>query len=91
MKQYIKRWAAMAVLALGAVGAQASAASVSVNLSSAGVNVVVHDSKKAAHKHVVKHDNRHVQHKHVGKKKMRMDKRRQAVRVNKKNHCKRCR
>lgn len=81
----------MAVVALGAVSAQASAASVSVNLSSAGVNLVVHDSKQSVHKHHVKQQRCHSdKHKHVVAKKMR-DKRRHDVRINKKNQCKRCR
>ncbi|MBR3943590.1 MAG: hypothetical protein IKK15_00680 [Akkermansia sp.] len=51
MKQYVKRWAALAVLALGVMSAQANAASVAVNLSGAGVQVVVKDNCKHAKKH----------------------------------------
>ena len=51
--------AAMAVLALGLMSAQANAASVAVNVSAAGVNLVVVDDcnhDKVAHHKVVKHE-----------------------------------
>ena len=61
--------AAMAVLALGLMSAQASAASVAVNLSSAGVNLVVVDDCKHDHKVVKKvvkkHDKKKMNHRHA--------------------------
>ena len=65
--------AAMAVLALGLMSAQASAASVAVNLSSAGVNlVVVDDCKHEQVKHhkvvkkvVHKNDKKKMDHRHA--------------------------
>ena len=56
----------MAVLVIGAVSAQASAASVSVNLSSAGVNVVVHDvDKKDHHQKKMKKNHMHWDKRHA--------------------------
>ncbi|MBE6419892.1 MAG: hypothetical protein E7031_07135 [Akkermansiaceae bacterium] len=50
MKQYVKRMAAMAVLALGLMSAQANAAYVAVNLSGVGVNLVVKEDSKHVQK-----------------------------------------
>lgn len=64
----------MAVLALGLMSAQASAASVAVNLSAAGLNLVVVDDdckhEQVKHhkvvKHVVKkHDKKKMDHRHA--------------------------
>lgn len=67
----------MAVLALGVMSAQANAASVAVNLSGAGVQVVVNDNckhvkkyHKVAKKHGAKMDRRKAMARH------RVDKRR---------------
>lgn len=78
MKHNVKRWAAMAVLALGVMSAQANAASVGVNFSSSGVQVVVKDDHKHAkqHKKAVK---KHAQVKKV-KHHREMDRHRLAVR-----------
>ena len=65
--------AAMAVLALGMMSAQASAASVAVNLSSAGVNLLVVDDcnpnhakhHKVVKKEVKKHDKKKMNHRHA--------------------------
>lgn len=60
----------MAVLALGVMSAQANAASVGLNFSASGVQVVVHDNHKHVnqhkqvnnHKKVVKKHDKHVKH-----------------------------
>ena len=65
MKQHVKRMAAVAVLALGLMSAQASAASVAVNVSGHGVQVVVNDDckhDKHLHKVVKKHDKKKMNH-----------------------------
>ena len=61
----------MAVLALGLMSAQANAASVAVNLSGAGVNLVVSDDcnhvnhRKVVKKVVKKHDKKKMDHRHA--------------------------
>ena len=79
MKQHAKRMAAMAVLALGLMSAQASAASVAVNVSGHGVQVVVNDDDckhdKKLHKVVKKHDKKQMAH-HKAMDKHKMDMRR---------------
>lgn len=74
MKQYVKRWAAVAVVALGAMSAQAKAASVAINVSAAGVNLVVHDDKKVVVDHHRKLDKR--DHREMDRRRMEMEKRR---------------
>lgn len=72
----------MAVLALGVMSAQANAASVGLNFSASGVQVVVHDNHKHVNKHkqaknqkkVVKKHDKHVKHNR------HMDRHRMAVR-----------
>lgn len=77
MKQYVKRWAAMAVMAFGVVAAQANAANIAVNLNAAGINVVVLDDNDACnHQHRNLHEKKHVKH---DKHRMEMEKRRQAM------------
>lgn len=88
MKQYVKRWAAVAVVALGVMSAQAKAASVAVNVSSAGVNLVVVDDKKAVNHHgkMDKKDHKklHCHHHKVDKHKKVSDRHRYARRVEQK-------
>lgn len=55
----------MAVMAFGVVAAQANAANVAVNVSAAGINVVVQDVDKDFNKH---------HHKLMDKKHMKLDK-----------------
>jgi hypothetical protein len=78
MKQHIKRMAAVAVLALGLMSAQAGAASVAVNVSGHGVQVVVDDDckhDKQLRKVVKKHDKKKMHH-HKAMAKHKVDMRR---------------
>lgn len=74
MKQYVKRWAAVAVVALGVMSAQAKAASVAINVSSAGVNLVVHEDQKVVVDHHRKLDKRDF--KEMDRRRFEMDKHR---------------
>ena len=82
MKQYVKRWAAVAVVALGAMSAQAKAASVAINVSAAGVNLVVHDDKKVVvdnHRKLDKRDFREMDRRRMEMEKRRKDLERQKM------------
>lgn len=81
MKQYVKRWAAVAVVALGAMSAQAKAASVALNVSAAGVNLVVHDDKKVVVEHHRKHDKH--DYREMERRRMDMEKRRKDLKRHK--------